>query len=335
MAEDVLADAIPAGLTRLLPWHHDLWRDVWGRVQDKRLPHAMLLRGPEGLGKQYFAHYLALSLLCHQNGEEGAPCGYCKACELNRSSTHPDLISLTIEPERKSISIDQIRELIEALSLKSQYGHGKVVIVSPADALNNNAANSLLKTLEEPHDDTVILLCTSKPASLPATIRSRCQLLHFQSPDLAISKPWLSQRLPNEDIDLLLRLAAGAPLRAIKQLNDGLTMIREHLLNDLESLVFNRGNPTIITEHWLKLGVKESLYSLYSWTVDMIRLSQVSEPALLENPDIKQRLIRLSTQKDQKRLFHYLDKTAQIIRLLDEPLNQQLMLEDILLDWSK
>jgi len=318
-----------------LPWHQRQWREVRAKIERGILPHALLLRGAEGLGKLDFARYLAASLLCHDRASDGAPCGHCRSCSLIQAGSHPDLLHVTVAPEKKSIGIDQIRELIEQLVLTPQYAPGKIVIISPADALNHNSANSLLKTLEEPPPGAHLFLCSSRPANLPATIRSRCQQLVFHTPSVDEARDWLSRRLPEGvDPDVLLRLAANAPLTALHFSEIGLPAMRERLFSDFEGVVCGRGNPCDISEQWLKLGLNESLYCLYSWTVDMIRLALSGESANVANPEIRSRLHRLADLCDKRRLFRRLDKVGELLNRLDQPLNPQLMLEELLIDWS-
>jgi len=285
---------------------------------------------------------LAESMLCHDTDAQGMPCGRCRGCTLNRVGSHPDLVTVGIPPEKKEIPVDQIRALIEMLALKPQYGQYKVVIISPADALNHHAANSLLKTLEEPPPGTVLLLCSSQPARLPATIRSRCQHLAFHSPSTAVARDWLLKQLDGlpqatgENPDLLLAMAADAPLKAVQLATPGLGEDRLVRLQGLERLLTGQADPSNIAEEWLKLGAKESLYWLYSWIVDMIRLTMTAaETTSISNTDIRQRLAGLAAGIDSRRLFQHLDKTGQVLQLLEHPLNQQLMLEELLISWSR
>jgi DNA polymerase-3 subunit delta' len=327
------------GPVELLPWQISQWRDLQARLGYGTLPHALLLRGPEGLGKARFAHYLALSLLCRDKGADGAPCGHCRGCTLNRAATHPDLITIGIAPEKKEIHVNQIRDLIDVLSLKPQYGEYKIIIITPADALNHNAANSLLKTLEEPPPGTLLLLCSNQPATLPATIRSRCQQVVFQRPPSALARKWLVEQLPEqtaEHLDVLLNIADGAPLKSIQLASADPGHSRQTLLVGLEQLLSGQANPSKIAEEWLKLGAKDSLYWLYSWIADMIRLGMTKEqPALISNTDARNRLAALVNGIDNKRLFQHLDKTGQALKLLDQQINQQLMLEELLIGWYR
>lgn len=340
-----MVETASTGMTELLPWQSRPWRALQVRLGAGTMPHALLLRGPEGLGKARFARALAESMLCLDTDAQGIPCGRCRGCTLNRAGSHPDLLTVGIPPEKKEIPVDQIRALIDVLALKPQYGQYKVVIISPADALNHHAANSLLKTLEEPPPGTVLLLCSSLPARLPATIRSRCQHLAFQPPSTAVARDWLLKQLAGqgeqpqatgETPDVLLAMAADAPLKAVRLATPGLGEDRLARLQGLERLLTGQADPGNIAEEWLKLGAKESLYWLYSWIVDMIRLTMTAgETASISNPDIRQRLAGLAAGIDSRRLFQHLDKTGQALQLLEHPLNQQLMLEELLIAWSR
>lgn len=330
-----MIDISASAYRQRLPWHERQWREIDARIGRGRLPHALLLRGAEGLGKVDFACYLAAALLCGENAGAGEPCGRCRSCRLIQAGNHPDLIHVGVLAEKKSIGVDQIRELIDKLALTAQYAAGKIVIIAPADALNHNAANSLLKTLEEPPAGAFLLLCSSRPASLPATIRSRCQQLLFQPPDREQARQWLTERLAqDQNPDELLQLAANAPLTALHFSETGLVDLRQQLFTDLEGIVSGQSNPSIISEQWLKLGLKESLYCLYSWTVDIIRLAMSGSAARVADPEIRPRLHRLAEMSDVRRLYRRLDKACDLLNRLDQTFNPQLMLEDILIDWS-
>ncbi|MBI5040490.1 MAG: DNA polymerase III subunit delta', partial [Gammaproteobacteria bacterium] len=152
------------------PWQDTEWAQLRARAAQRRLPHALLVTGPAGVGKCDFADAFARSLLCKHPAGDGSACGNCEACHLVRAGTHPDYLTVTFIEDKTQIGIDQIRELCRALALKSHAGGYKIAIVTPAERMTVEAANSLLKTLEEPTDNTLLMLVTEQPARLPATI---------------------------------------------------------------------------------------------------------------------------------------------------------------------
>ena len=170
------------------PWHEALW-SMLSRQLDQ-LPHALLLQGRPGLGKHDFAVQLAQALLC-ERPQAGAACGQCHGCHLFGAGAHPDLAGVGRLEDARNITVDQIRALGEFMSLRPHTATRKVVIISPADAMNLNASNSLLKLLEEPPPGSMLLLVTSHPARLPATIRSRCTRLLFRLPAPSVGQAWL------------------------------------------------------------------------------------------------------------------------------------------------
>ena len=222
------------------------------------------------------------------------------------------------------------------MALKSQYAGYKVVLVSPAEAMNINASNSLLKTLEEPSAETVLLLVTHQPAQLPATIRSRCQEIRFGIGDTADSRTWLAQQLPgNKDIDLLLSLAGGAPLRAVQLADEGLLEQRQTLFDGLDQLSAIKLDPVALASQTNKADSDWSLLCLYSWTADMIRLKATDHAtAQLSNPDLSQRLLKLANQVSLTGLFKLQDRIRQAQQEFERNLNPALIMESVLMEWQ-
>ncbi len=199
------------------PWMDVPWQRFGASVSSQRLPHALLVAGPEGIGKRALATRMAASLVCEQASAEPA-CDECRSCQLFAAGSHPDF--LLLEPEAGGsgiLKIEGIRDLTAFSQLTSQYQGYRVAVVAPAEAMNRNAANALLKTLEEPPADMVLILVSDAPAQLPATIRSRCQHYRLGIPDQASALEWLKgQGVDSGQAETLLLIAGGAPLRALQ-----------------------------------------------------------------------------------------------------------------------
>jgi DNA polymerase-3 subunit delta' len=201
-----------------LPWQETLWDTLNSSIENDRLPHALLISGPSGIGKLRLAKALAQHLLCNAEMTKYA-CGSCKGCQLLAAGNHDDITYLEPEEPGKPIKIDPVRALIESLSKTAHQGGWKVAIFAPAEAMNNNAANALLKNLEEPQAKTLLILVSHRPSLLSATIRSRCQQIAMPIPDTAIASQWLTEVTGDQSaVDKVLFLAAGKPLLALDYL---------------------------------------------------------------------------------------------------------------------
>ncbi|MFL3647357.1 MAG: DNA polymerase III subunit delta' [Cellvibrionales bacterium] len=211
-----------SGLVQPLDWHVADWQQMISAHRHNRLPHAILLSGPKYIGKQQFSRALAQHLLCITEDYSGN-CGHCKGCQLNAAGTHPDLTVLAPEEAGKAIGISDIRMLAMNVSKTGQQGGWKIIIITPAEAMTASAANALLKTLEEPQGQTLIMLVSHELGRLPATIRSRCQRHVLPLPSNAEALSWLqSSSTDRETLQLALTKAQGRPLMAQQYLTGGL-----------------------------------------------------------------------------------------------------------------
>jgi len=323
-------------MASFLPWQQSQWQLLQESRQQGRLPHALLLTGPQGLGKGQFATLFAQSLLCQSNNADATPCGQCRYCQLYQAGSHPDVSLVSPLEGKKAIAVDQIRTLSQFMTLKSQYAGHKLVVINPAEAMNINASNSLLKTLEEPSSETVLLLVTHQPAQLPATIRSRCQEVRFGVGETAENRAWLSQQLPaGADIDLLLSLAGGAPFRAIQLADEGLLEQRQTLFDSLVQLAGLKLDPVSLASQLNKANPGWALLCLYSLTADIIRLKATEQTAgQLGNPDLAERLLKLMNQVSLTNLFKLQDRIRQAQQEFERNLNPALIMESVLMEWQ-
>jgi DNA polymerase-3 subunit delta' len=202
------------GISGILPWQQSNWSQLLRQYESGKLPHALLLAGPAGIGKSQFATALARLLLCSAP-VAGFNCGQCPACDLSNSGSHGDFRWLAPEEKSKVIKIDQVRAAVDFTTRTASYGKHKVLVLCPADALNINASNALLKCLEEPTRDTHIVLVCQRLHALPATVRSRCQMLKFALPERSDSIDWLDSITDDrETSEALLTLADLRPIHA-------------------------------------------------------------------------------------------------------------------------
>ena len=229
-------------------------------------------------------------------------------------------------------AIDQVRELCAFLGYTAQYGGYKIALLEPADRLNGNAANSLLKTLEEPLGACLLLLVTAWPARLPATVRSRCQRLSFGIPSPTLAVPWLAARVKEgPDPQTLLDWAGGAPLAALTYADEGHWRRRRELAEGYEQVSVARADPILAAESWMKEGLADNLRWLIGWHSDLIRLKMNPEPPRLNNADLGDMLRRWADRYPSRVLFERLDAAIQLYTLCTTTqANAQLLLEAFL-----
>jgi DNA polymerase-3 subunit delta' len=209
-----------------------------------------------------------------------------------------------------------------------------VVIINPADAMNNNAANAFLKCLEEPNERTVIILITDRPTKLPATIVSRCQKIAISNPDKKTVFNWLQQQGIQDDQEVLFSLAQGAPLQAQNFAQNDCIKLRKDCFNNWISVAKQQIHPVVIAEDWQKLPEEPLLFWITSWLIDVIKCTYQSVNHLY-NPDLVMPLQEIAQQLDLKRLYKLYDLLLANQRLLDTQINKQLMFENILIQWQE
>jgi DNA polymerase III subunit delta' len=320
----------------VLPWQQQNWERLCDYRIQKRIPQALLIIGNKGLGKQLLANQFAFSLLCEMPQDNGLACGHCGSCLLLNAETHPDFIQLRPDEPGKAITIGQIRSLVTRLTLKPQFESYRVVVINPADLMNNAAANAFLKCLEEPAERTVILLITDKPAHLPATIVSRCQKLAVARPDKESVCAWLEQKNVETlqcNGSALFSLAQGSPLLVLDYVRDGTLTLRNDCFKAWVDIAKQRRHPVVIAEDWYKLPESPLIFWITSWIIDMIKCCYQIKADWLYNPDLKEPLQELSQQLKLKELYNLYDLMLISRQRLNTQINKQAMFEEILINW--
>ncbi|RLA48503.1 MAG: DNA polymerase III subunit delta' [Gammaproteobacteria bacterium] len=257
-----------------LPWQAQDWSQLNQQLANGLLPHALLLAGNQYTGKARLAMALSRLLLCHQPSG-GLNCGHCHACQLSASGNHGDFRWLQPEEKSRVIKIDQVRSVVEFTNKTAGLGQRKVVVLAPADSMNVNAANALLKSLEEPAADTYLLLVCHRLHSLPATVRSRCQILKLTVPDAQQCLAWLDQATgEREQSERLLALADGRPLLAEQLFQDDTADALAKLRRALQGLLTGRVSVPEAAALFAAASVEEFLAQLAGELQVLLRRTQ-------------------------------------------------------------
>lgn len=316
------------------PWHASQWRQLQTAWRRGQLHHALLLMGPAGLGKREFARRVAGLVLCSSTDEESEACGHCRDCRLLTAENHPDLHIVAPLEKKRTIGIEQTRDLCNALTMKALVGQFKVALIHPAEALTLNAANSLLKTLEEPVADTLLMLCCTRTSALPPTIVSRCQKIRFATPVTEEALGWLDRRGTGVEWGRLLHLAGGAPRRALELVEQELPALEGQLRAELLAINDGRQDPAKLASSWSGSDMAVRLDWLYVEVCDLVR-SVLGVATLGSDADPSGGLHSQLPALRLEQLFAYLDRLLETRALLDTSMNRQLAMEALLIPWSE
>ena len=332
-----------------LPWLEGARQRLRASLAAQRLPHSLLLLSTPGLGAEQLANWISALVLCESLGSR--PCGVCASCLLLRSDSHPDSYIVRLEEDAQQIKVDQVRGLIESLSLKSYRGGYKVGVIEGAEALNVNGANAFLKTLEEPTANTVLIMIARPSHRLPATIASRCLRLTLTPPPAEVAVAWLEAHArahpkagseaaaptaapaaasaDAQSWDAALSLAGGAPLLALELNSPEIAALDEDMRESLRQLVTGSVDVTLLADRWMRSNPGLRITWLENWITRRVRAAlgggtsrQSAEPVGLPAALLKPKI---------RALFELLDAARELRRLASTGMNQQLALEALLL----
>lgn len=311
------------------PWNQEVWQNL--TLEPERSNHALLIHGDKGLGKQDIAIALAHFVLTDNHKQSATlfdagshpdvhvimPEALSEQIKSTDGSHHrliADYAARYIEPHsgklRKTITIDQVRKLSSALVTHPHISKYRVILIFAANTMNRNAANALLKSLEEPPANTLFLIVSDEVSVLPKTIRSRCSLVSLKAPDRDSAIAWLNLQsvIPEDECDTYLSIANNHPLRAIELFKSGYLVSLKSVLTDVNHLWMRRIDITSAAKKWQTLGASISLDILYKLATDLLRCQ------LSENPrDIFFPVQRTWVSSSSKKVSR-----EQLIRLIDE-----------------
>ena len=300
----------------IYPWQHEQWQLFCQQKNKQRLPHAMLLTGQDGLGKLSIANQMVAAVLC-KDDTQAEPCGHCHSCQLFAAGNHPDHTFITPEESGKQIKIDQIRQLKEKQELTPTVANWKTVIISPSENMNISSNNSLLKLLEEPQTNTLLILITARQERLPITILSRCQKVVLSAPEQSVTLNWLQQQgtFDARQIEQIMPLAKGAPLRLLELIKSNIIEQIQVVETDFNTMLTGKANPITIAKNWQQYDLMLGFNYLQNL--------------------IKQRLLTKSEQGNNeitRRYWHIYDCILATIKLLSSSnnINKTLLIEQFM-----
>lgn len=313
------------------PWLIKTWGQLITYKKNNLIPSGLLLSGPAGIGKTIFAKEYAQFILCQDKGE--AACQKCRSCILFNAGNHPDYFFIEGE-EKSAIKIDQMRELIESLGQTPAMSGYQVAVVSLAEDMNKASANALLKTLEEPRGNVLILLLSNRPSAIAATVRSRCQHIKLPIPTKAEATTWLLNHIDHEGTAAsYLAIADNLPMKALTYAKDESQQLCDLLITQLQQV--QKGILDPISASALSLTTPfERLQFLITLTMDMIRL-KLSSKVFLNHQSKLATLMELGRNISLDKLFQFLDHILEATRLLNNRsnVNLQLLMEKLFINW--
>ena len=360
--------------SRIASWLNPLWESL----DFAKFPNAILLHGQSGIGKFAFSIELAKALLCESGDAAAKPCNQCEACHWFDTGNHPDFISLVPEThrkllphadyesddapkrgkaardddgepsekkEKKIISIEETRQAIENLSIGSHRGGNRVILIYPLEMLRSDAANTLLKSLEEPPANTIFILLADRVDRVLPTIRSRCRLLTAPRPDRAQGLTWLKGQLSNisglkmseVDVETVYDEQGGAPFSVLDSL------VARHNKDDKDELTISIQASRYLLQsmaqggriNWLDTAEKTHkaqyaflLASMQRWVSDLQSVAQGGEPRYY--PKHIATLQGLTRMANVQKLLQFWKLLVQARRHENHPLANRIQLEALL-----
>lgn len=296
-------------------------------MQDQqRLPHGILIYGQAGAGQADFGLWLTNRLLCRSTAAR--PCGDCADCRLFLAGSHPDFHWVSVLEDKKEIAVQQLRGLSEVLTLRSYRGGPKIGLIEPAEAMNNHSFNALLKTLEEPPEETYLLLATSRSDRIPRTIASRCARFRMPLPEAGEALAWLQAAGVEQGGEGLLRLANAAPFLAADYAAEGLAGLDKEMHEAIDAATQGPLDVVGLAREWWDKAPSARLGWLENWLA--LALKEAGQSGELVNNNRLPWLRGPARDMKIRSAYRLLDELRDARRQQGGPLNAQLMFERLL-----
>lgn len=334
----------------LYPWLQESFQSLTKHL----IPNSLFIYGEKDIGKLQFGLELANYLLCESTGHR--PCHSCEACHWVSQGAHPDLFVITPQnlkhllpfdtgdgdessdseekKQSKFIRIEQIRQVIAKNELGSYRGGKRVVLIYPVEAMPAEAANCLLKSLEEPSAQLHFILITSHLEKILPTIRSRCQFFAIPKPQHELASQWLKEQLPEsmsqEVIDQKLSLYAGSPLK-VMQSNEHKTLDELTIVNELSK--FKLLQSGVIIEQLQQHTLFDILNCIYKWSIDLNLVAFGLVPRYF--PHLSSKMNSQTQQVSKSSLQHFISHLRDDIRLANHPLFPKVQLDTLLMKYKQ
>lgn len=323
----------------IYPWQQAVWQRLVQSRERHILPHAFIFSGVQGVGLFEFSQALSAWLLCQQATAQGA-CGQCKSCQLWHAQNHPDYRLLAQSVDEKTgktshvIKVDQVRQLIDFLSKSAQLNGYRVAVIHHADTLNSNAANSLLKNLEETGENVVIILLSEQPLLLLPTIRSRCQQITLNIPPTTQAITWLQAQCQSlnknpSEVPLLLALSDGAPLAALALSDAPWFVARQALAQDMLEVIQQKKGALQSSQYWQKQLSAEALLSTLQLLLRDIIWHKQGQHEAIKNIDLAAIFTKIATISAMRAMLLQQQQCLSALSLIGANIQTGLLVDNI------
>ncbi|MBU0963654.1 DNA polymerase III subunit delta' [Patescibacteria group bacterium] len=307
-------------------------------IEDKAFSHAYLFYGPNDTGKFSMAYHFTAALLCESKNSK-KPCNNCNSCDQIKKNIHPDVTIVQVQEKKQKISINQIRELQHKLSMRSFLTDYKVAIINNAELMTEESSNALLKTLEEPTNNTIFILISEHKDLLPATIQSRCQLFQFHLiPNTQIENWLILHEATKKDAKIIAHFSEGRPILAqkvkdnkfiIEQRNSRLvqlTIILKSNFNDKFQII-NQLNKQASSAN--KQFYTELIRDWMTFFRDMLLLKNNNKN--IYNITVKDQIVKIMYKFSNAAIINIINKLRTSNQALDQQANPKLVIENLVL----